>query len=988
VPHNCLVAALCPRSVEPKQRSTELHTKTGGVTVCESTDGEDALTIGCPGCGNQVTMPAQACGGCGLRLVGPAAARLWQVDTTLAALSAERAYLLGELRQPATAAAAPSAGWRWPTEPSEPFEPTPYPRSDIEDPFAQTPTAARREFSPQQLLLSLGAALMLTASIVFVAVAWNDLGLIVQAVVMLGVTAGTTAASAVTVRRRLKATAESLGVVASGLVAIDCSAFWRLDALHVQHMSLAAYTAVSALVATLLLAAASRLIPDVKAFGVVSVLSAQVPVVSLVIAVASHGHELPVLLAAAVVGISGLDRALALRLPRLARITARGFAIGGWIAGATVATFTAISSDGMSPRIGMVVLAVAAISALPPLSRDVPPNLRVFVTATAVFAVVLDARLAAATIGGDVAMCVLGVIGGALIAVQSKVRMVDRWLLAAGVGTVVLNGRAIATAHAHSLSWIVIAAAGVGFLARGFRSPSDRRWAVPTGAASLALAVATAAAAWHASQTTVGGLLALAGALVLGAAALRRGQPEEFGLLGVAWAASIAGIVVVGAQIHQHDVPYLAGVLALTGGAWLMFSALPERAVFVTPALVTLAAAQTCQLAHAVVKPVEYVTLSLAVLLMAASRAHSGKARTGIAVAGIAFGILPSALVSAVDPGLARPIATAAIVIITLWFALQRANRALVATCAVAVSLIGSGLIHEQHFGVLAGVLSILSVLFAARASSGASFLNIEVPAAASLSTASIGSALAAAHLRADQSGVCVAALAALWALLALVWKGKREGRGLLTVSAVTAASAIGTGLANATSSLLSVTLLITGATWLMLAWRRSELGWTLVGIAALTTSWSLRLAILDVHMLEAYTVPVAVLLLGVGLAHLRRQPAASSWLVVGPALLVGLVPSTALALFDQHPARPMLVLVASGLATIVGLRLRWQALIAPAASCLCAVALAQLEPYAVGAPRWLTLAIVGVLLIATGARYERRLKDARSVRAWLVGLR
>ena len=82
-----------------------------------------------------------------------------------------------------------------------------------------------------------------------------------------------------------------------------------------------------------------------------------------------------------------------------------------------------------------------------------------------------------------------------------------------------------------------------------------------------------------------------------------------------------------------------------------------------------------------------------------------------------------------------------------------------------------------------------------------------------------------------------------------------------------------------------------------------------------------------------------------------------------------------------------MLVIVASSLATVVGLRLRWQALIAPAASCLCAVVLAQLEPYAVGAPRWLTLAIVGALLIATGARYERRLKDARSLRAWLVGL-
>ena len=294
------------------------------------------MTIGCPDCGDQITPPVQTCGGCGLRLVGPHAARLWQIDTTLAALTAERTELVRELREP-----APASAWTQPVgarPPWAPVEPTPYPRPDLDEPLMRRPAASWPEVSPQQLLLGLGAALLLVASIVFVAVAWNDLGLVVQAVVMIGVTLGTAWASAVAVRRRLKATAESLGVVASGLVAIDCWAFWRLDAFHVQQTSLAAYTAVSALVATVLLAAASRLIPQVKAFGIVSVLSAQAPVVAAVVAVAAHGHELPVLLAASVVGMSGIDRILAPLLPALARNTARGFAIGGWIAGATVAT--------------------------------------------------------------------------------------------------------------------------------------------------------------------------------------------------------------------------------------------------------------------------------------------------------------------------------------------------------------------------------------------------------------------------------------------------------------------------------------------------------------------------------------------------------------------------------------------------------------------------------------------------------------------------
>jgi hypothetical protein len=478
-----------------------------------------------------------------------------------------------------------------------------------------------------------------------------------------------------------------------------------------------------------------------------------------------------------------------------------------------------------------------------------------------------------------------------------------------------------------------------------------------------------------------------AGACVLGAATLRRHQPEEFGLLAVAATAALAGIAIMSAHIHQHNVPYLAAALALTGGAWLMFSALPERTVFVAPALVTLAAAQLCQLAGTRVKPVEYLTLSLAVLVVAASRPHRGKVRTATGLVGVAFGLLPSALVSAFDPGLARPITTAAVGTILLWFALERANPALVAICGAALCLVGAGLVHQQQFAVLASLLGVLSVLVAAHAGSRTRFLNVEVPASAALSTASIGSAFATAHLRAGQAGLCFAVLGALWGGLALVWEGKQEGRGLLPVSAITAGIGIGTAMANATSSLLPVTLVVTGATWLTLAWRRGQLGWSLLGVASLTAAWSLRLATVGVHMPDAYTVPVAVLLLAVGLVYFRRQPAASSWVIVGPALLVGLVPSTALALFDEHPLRPMLVIVASSLATIIGLRLRWQALIAPPASCLCAVVFTQLEPYAVGAPRWLTLAIVGVLLIATGARYERRLKDARTLRAWLVGL-
>ena len=86
-----------------------------------------------------------------------------------------------------------------------------------------------------------GAALLLVASIVFVAVAWNNLGLAVQMAAMLGATALATWSSAFVARRNLRATTESLGAVASGLVAVDLWAVWQFDVLGVRHLSGPAY---------------------------------------------------------------------------------------------------------------------------------------------------------------------------------------------------------------------------------------------------------------------------------------------------------------------------------------------------------------------------------------------------------------------------------------------------------------------------------------------------------------------------------------------------------------------------------------------------------------------------------------------------------------------------------------------------------------------------------------------------------------------------
>ncbi|MGG8407618.1 SCO7613 C-terminal domain-containing membrane protein, partial [Streptomyces sp. 12297] len=87
------------------------------------------------------------------------------------------------------------------------------------------------------------------------------------------------------------------------------------------------------------------------------------------------------------------------------------------------------------------------------------------------------------------------------------------------------------------------------------------------------------------------------------------------------------------------------------------------------------------------------------------------------------------------------------------------------------------------------------------------------------------------------------------------------------------------------------------------------------------------------------------------------------------------------------------LLLGAAALAvTLAGGRLRLQAPLLLGGAVLVLVALHELAPYVVQVagvlPRWLPPALAGLLLLAVGATYEKRLRDARRVREALGRLR
>ncbi|MEU9607789.1 hypothetical protein [Streptomyces sp. NPDC048057] len=164
---------------------------------------------------------------------------------------------------------------------------------------------------------------------------------------------------------------------------------------------------------------------------------------------------------------------------------------------------------------------------------------------------------------------------------------------------------------------------------------------------------------------------------------------------------------------------------------------------------------------------------------------------------------------------------------------------------------------------------------------------------------------------------------------------------------------------------------------------RRLVAGTAAVALFVLA-SWA-RLAASEVTLPEAYTLPVTVPALVVGVLLRRRDPQAPSWTAYGPGLAVTLLPSLFAAWGDSHWLRPLLLGLAALVVTLVGARLRLQAPLVLGGTVLALVALHELAPYVaqvVGAlPRWLPPAVAGLLLLTVGATYEQRLRDARRLR-------
>ena len=185
------------------------------------------------------------CRACGLRLRGPEAQRLWSVDQHLAALSEERRFLIDRLLQPADAV-PPLA---MPGHVRHPGQPRP----------------SRSAPTGQQLLLGIGALLLLSAAGFVGIVVWMVVGVWGQAVLLVVLTALSVLGANMATRRGLPAAAETGAVLASGLTVIGLWAAWSLNLAGLGELDGFGYAAGAATVAGLLVLGYDRLTPRTAA---------------------------------------------------------------------------------------------------------------------------------------------------------------------------------------------------------------------------------------------------------------------------------------------------------------------------------------------------------------------------------------------------------------------------------------------------------------------------------------------------------------------------------------------------------------------------------------------------------------------------------------------------------------------------------------------------------------------------------------------------
>ncbi|WP_134742211.1 hypothetical protein [Nocardioides sp. 503] len=202
----------------------------------------------------------------------------------------------------------------------------------------------------------------------------------------------------------------------------------------------------------------------------------------------------------------------------------------------------------------------------------------------------------------------------------------------------------------------------------------------------------------------------------------------------------------------------------------------------------------------------------------------------------------------------------------------------------------------------------------------------------------------------------------------------------LAAISSVLAAHDVGT----AASVHLTVAGVLVTASGLL----HRRRGAVVAGGALLFLATWVRLADLGVEAPEAYTLPLAVVLLLVGLHAVLGDDAAST-AALTPGLVLATVPTLLWVLAgDPVSVRAVLLGAACLVLVLAGSRLRWSSPLVVGAGAGGLLVLRELAPYVAETPQWVLLGLAGTLLTVVGVTWERRLVELRQAGSYLERLR
>ncbi len=640
----------------------------------------------CPVCGLPASGGGPApCPSCGLPAVGEAALVVARIGATLDELTRDRDRLLATLRSaapgpapvPRPAPFAEPAPVVWPAPFAEPAPvvwpapvagPPPAPVAPRSVRPASTPPTGPppfphlseddapppRRLSPQQVLLGLGALLLVAGAVAFVAVAWNRLGVAGQAAVLLVVTAALCGASAWTARKGLRATEEALAGAGAALLAVDLAAAHALGLAGVDDVPLRLWTALSCAVVAAVALLLGRLTRSTIAWPLVALLAAQ-PVPLLVLPEGSIGGPAGV---AVLLGLAAADLCalLVLRpvLRPIARLLASLAAAGATLLGVLVAWERGPAASWTATGLLLAACAAALVARRrPALAVALPEAVPLAGGAAAVTAIAATGSLDTLGRTGPVVAAALGLALLTVAVLAARLPVARAGSL--GGGAVLAVGGAGLLLDADrltALAFLALAAAVPAGLA-AVRLEPVRPPAVGAALAAPVAAVLLADAGGSLAPTTTGLLLALVGALAFGVAAARADRAEE---PVAAVAGAVAGALAALTTSSTGAWGQVAVQLTVVGAAAGAYGLVAGRRPVVVLALADGVLASWIAVGGAGVETVEAYTLpaALGLLLVALPGLRSGASSWAAEGAAVGVALLPSALVVVAEPSATR----------------------------------------------------------------------------------------------------------------------------------------------------------------------------------------------------------------------------------------------------------------------------------------------------------------------------------------------